>query len=83
MMKRLWLLVASVFVLVISSPVMAADVSYDIKSKYALDGDTVNITQEFGLSSNSNLGDQTIRVPGRSDKFTVKNGVESIDTKTK
>jgi|GEM_PF-6136054 len=78
MMKRLWLLTATVLVLALSSPLFAADVQYDIKSQYVLDKNTVKVTQEFGLSSNSSLGSQTIRLPGTSEKFTVRNGAENV-----
>lgn len=76
-------MVAAVLVLALASPVLAADVKYDIKSQYILNEDTVDVTQEFDMSSSSNLGSQTIRIPGTSESFSVKNGSETVSYEEK
>lgn len=79
MIKRLCLTVLVLLLVVVqTAPLHAADVEYEIKSSYELVEDTVEVSQEFKLTSSMNLGEQTIKLPGTSDKFSVKNGSETL-----
>jgi hypothetical protein len=81
-MKRLWFLVIGFIFLLTPMPVSAAGVSYEISSSYTLEKDTVKVTHEVTFAG-ANLGDQTLTVPGSSEKFSVSGGIDFEDAETK
>lgn len=69
-MKRLWFIVVSLLVLSLPSSASASSVKYDVSSSYTLEADTVVVSHQFTLSG-AVLGDQIVRVPGRSQSFEI------------
>jgi len=80
-MKRLWLLL--VLVVCGCFPSLAAQaaggVSYEVSSTYQLNDKSVAVTQTVKLSSTGSLGEQIIRVPGRSDSFKITENNKTVE----
>jgi len=79
-MKRLSLSLLILFALILfPAGASAAGVKYEISSKYKSTEDTVKVTHKINLSSETELGEQVIKLPGTAEKLSVKDGDESLE----
>ncbi len=86
-MNRFSLTLITVFsLMLLPVAVFAEGVTYELSSTYKASEDTLEVAHKINLSSETALGEQTIKLPGTADDLSVKNGdtaIEFTDNKVK